>query len=94
MNSRQPAAVDVERLAKALCGDNQDPALLGQARLIAEGDLVLRAVRAQKLAVVERLRDPNAAPVASGGNSMAWATARVEEGKVAQEEIDRRIPVS
>ena len=92
MNSRQPAAVDVERLAKALCGDNQDPALLGQARLIAEGDLVLRAVRAQKLAVVERLRDPNAAPVASGGNSMAWATARVEEGKVAQEEIDRRIP--
>ncbi len=23
---------------------------------------------------------------------MAWATARVEEGKLAQEEIDRRIP--
>lgn len=92
MNCRQAAAADVERLAKVLCGDHQNPSLLAQARLIAEGDLVLRVIRAHKLAVVERLCDPNAAPLASGDNSMAWATARVEEGKLAQEEIDRRIP--
>ena len=58
-NYRQPAAAaDIEHLAKTICGDEQDTALLAQARVIAENELVLRAVRAQKLAVVERLGEP------------------------------------
>lgn len=91
--SRQPAGTaDVERLAEALCGNQQDPVLLAKARRIAEAELVLQATRAHKLAVIERLRDPNAHPFAAGDNRMALAQARSEQGKQAQEEIERRLP--
>jgi hypothetical protein len=56
----QPAAsADIERLAAAFCDDQNDPALLAQARIIAENDLVLRTIREHKLNIIERLRDPN-----------------------------------
>src|SRR5579864_8495357 len=50
-------ALDIERFAHALCGDDKDRALLAQARIVAENELVLRAISAQQLAVVERVRD-------------------------------------
>jgi len=46
---------EIARLAKAICGDNSDPALLAQARVIAQNEMVLRAIREQQTAVVERL---------------------------------------
>ena len=55
---RQPApSAEVERLAKAFCGHGENPDLLAQARIIAANALVLHAIGAQKIAVVERLRD-------------------------------------
>ena len=55
--NRQPApSAESEQLAKAFCGTSENCELLAQARTIAANALVLRAIAAQKLAVVERLR--------------------------------------
>jgi hypothetical protein len=43
---------EIARLAKALCGDDSDPALLAQAQVIAQNAMVLRAIREQQTAVV------------------------------------------
>jgi hypothetical protein len=56
MNCRYPAGcAEVEQLASATCGDEQDAALLVQARIVAENELLLRAIRLQKLASIERV---------------------------------------
>lgn len=57
---------DVERLAKSLCGNDHDPALFAQALVVANNELLLRAISAQQLAVVERLRVPSARALAQG----------------------------
>src|SRR6478609_6103531 len=55
---RQPIeTADLERLAKALCRNDDDPTLYKQAVVIASHELVLRAISAQQIAVVERLRE-------------------------------------
>jgi hypothetical protein len=48
-------SVEVEELAEALCEDQQDPALLVQARIIAQNDLLRRAMQQYKLSLLERL---------------------------------------
>jgi hypothetical protein len=55
LEQRLPAASpEVEELAKVLCGDEQNPVLLVQARIIAENELLRRAIRQQKLQAVEQ----------------------------------------
>jgi hypothetical protein len=55
LERRHPAASpEIEHLAQALCGDAQ-PALLAQARIIAENLLMQRAIRLQKLRTIEAL---------------------------------------
>ncbi len=74
---------DLARLAKALCGNDEDPALYKQAAVIASHELVLRAISAQQIAAVERLRDPSAVALAKGDNSLQLAKARSVKGKLA-----------
>ncbi len=47
-------SAEVENFAKALCADQQDPALLVQGRIIAENHLLRRAIRHRKLSLIER----------------------------------------
>lgn len=92
-SARQPAAsADIERLVEALCDDDNDPALLAQARIVAENELVLRAVREQKLHIIERLREPSAVPSAASDNAVVQAEARLQEAKLAQKSIDVLVP--
>jgi hypothetical protein len=57
---RQNAGLEeVESFAKALCADQQDPALLVQARIIAENHLLRRAIRQRKLALMKRQMTPS-----------------------------------
>jgi hypothetical protein len=49
------ASPAIEQLAKALSGDAQDPALLAQARIIAENDLMGTAIRLEKIRTIEML---------------------------------------
>jgi hypothetical protein len=56
LERRHPAASpEIEHLAQAFCGDAQNPALLAQARIIAENELMQRAIRLQKLRTIEAL---------------------------------------
>lgn len=55
LERRRPAASpEIEQLAKALCGDDQDPALLAQGRIIAENQLIWGAIRLQKVRAIEQ----------------------------------------
>jgi hypothetical protein len=84
VRSRQPIETsDLERLAKALCRNDDDPALHKQAVVIASHELALRAISAQQIAVVERLRDPSAIALAKGDNSLELAKARSLKAELA-----------
>jgi hypothetical protein len=72
---------DIERMAKALCNGDANPLLLEQALVIAENELVLRSVRAEGVAVIERLRDVTATPLSKRDNSLARAKARFRGAK-------------
>jgi hypothetical protein len=52
-------SAEVENFAQALCADQQDPALLVQARIIAETHLLRRAIRQRKLALIGRQMTPS-----------------------------------
>ena len=84
-------AADLEEFARALCGGDDDPALLAQATIIAKNELTLRAISAQQLAVVERCREPTAVALAKGDNSLALAKARASKAEQAHAELQALI---
>jgi len=90
---RQPApSAEIERLAQAICGHNGNATLLEQARFVAANEFVLRAVNAQKIAAVERLRDPTAIALAKGDNSLELADGRFIRAWLAHREIEGLVP--
>jgi hypothetical protein len=48
------ASAELEALARAMCGENQDPALIAQARIIAENNLIRQAIRLEKFKILEQ----------------------------------------
>src|SRR6185437_4386802 len=55
-------ATDIGKIARKMCGDDQDPLLYEQALVMAECDILLSRVRAHSAALIERLNDPNSFP--------------------------------
>ena len=78
----------VERLARAICGDENDKRLFEAAVAVAENCLVRRAIKEQQVAVIERLRDKTAIALAKGDNSFSLGKARFLE-IVARQQGDR-----
>jgi hypothetical protein len=79
---------DVTLLARALCGKSvDDPALFRQAVIIAETDLVIRAINKHQLAMVERLRDPSVRPLSEPDNTLQLMKARVRREESARKAI-------
>jgi hypothetical protein len=76
-----------ERFAKALCDDDNDPALFEQGLVIAKEEFVLRAVNAQQIVAIERLRDPSTVALAKRDNSLKLAKARGRESEKAYKEL-------
>src|SRR5262245_13284020 len=76
-------------MANAICAGDANPLLLEQALVIAEGEMVLRCVRAQRIAVIERLRDSKAMPLAKGDICVDLVNARLAEMGLASAESDR-----
>jgi Xaa-Pro aminopeptidase len=72
---------DIERMAKAFCSGDTSPLLFEHALVIAENEIVLRCVRVERVAVIERLRDVTAKPL-SRDNSLARAKARFRGAKL------------
>src|SRR5262249_41055791 len=80
---------ETEQMAKVLCGADDNPLLLEQALIIAENELLLRCIRVERIAAIERLRDSAQIPLAKGDNSLALAEARSAEARLASAEIDK-----
>jgi hypothetical protein len=78
-------APDIERMAKTICANDQNPLLFEQALMIAENETVLLCVRAERVAVIERLRDGTASPLARKDDSLARAKARFRLAKLGYE---------
>lgn len=76
-------------IAKAICGDGDDPALFEQALRLAESRFILRCVRYERVFAIERLRDRRAVPLAKGDNGLKLGKARFHEMKLAWAEIER-----
>jgi hypothetical protein len=79
----------IAHFANAICGDDSDPALLAQAEVIAQNEMVLRVIREQQIALVERLRDPTAIALTKRNNSLKLAKARSLQARAAAKEITR-----
>jgi hypothetical protein len=79
---------DIDLMARAMCGDDIDPLLFEQAQVIAESELLQRCVRAERIAVIERLRDVTAVPLAIRDDSMSRAKARLLQMELAAAELD------
>jgi hypothetical protein len=72
---------DIERMARAICDGDSNPLLFEQALVIAENEIVLRCVRVERIAVIERLRDVTAKPLSKRDNSLARAKAKFRKAK-------------
>ena len=93
LTHRQPApSAEVVEFARALCGDDQDPTLFAQAVKVAQAKLELRTIRAQKVAVIERLRERHAAPFGKGDPTNKELKARILESRQAETKIRVRLP--
>jgi hypothetical protein len=78
---------EIERMATALCNGDSNPLLFEQALVIAENELVLRCVRAEGVAVIQRLRDVTAQPLTRRDNSLARAKARFRLVKIKYKQL-------
>jgi hypothetical protein len=91
-NCRQADSVELENLAKIYGGGYDSPQILAQARIVAQNDLVLRAVRKQKRNVLEQLSDPCVFPLTKTDKGLALAKKRFRDGKKAEKELDALLP--
>jgi hypothetical protein len=78
---------EINRIACALCNGDQNPLAFEQAVIIAENQIILRCVWAERIAVIERLRDQSITPLRSE-TSIRRAEARFRQAKL---EYERRI---
>ena len=83
---------EIEQLARAICGDDEDPALFAQGISIAENELALRAIRERQVECVERLREITAEPFAVGDNGIELSKAIFQRALLAREQILRLVP--
>jgi hypothetical protein len=73
-NAEDPAiAGQIKPLVDAICHGDDDPLLREQAVAIAESQLWLSCIGHEKLAALERLRDPDASSLAGRNSRLAWA---------------------
>jgi len=92
MHDQSIPSGEVACFAKALCGDDSDPALLAHAKVIAQNEMVLRAIREQQIAVIERLREPTEVALTKRDNRLKLAKARSKQTRRSVKEIARRLP--
>ena len=75
----------IERLARAYCAGEDDPLLLEQARIIAEGDMILMCVRAKRVTLFERIRRGDSSSIKSSTERARHKTRAVNRMRQALE---------
>jgi hypothetical protein len=82
---------EIEQMVNAICGDDRNPLLLDQARVIAESELVLQRVSLQRVAVIERLYDPWTTSLSKGDKRLALGKIRSQQARIAYEEFSQLV---
>ena len=78
-NPNDPAiSGQVKQLVDAICQGDDDPLLREQAVVIAENQLWLSRIGAEKVAALERLRDPDASSLAGRNSRQALAKTKLK----------------
>jgi hypothetical protein len=85
----QKLLANIETLAGSICGDDKRPESFERAVEIAESEALLQLVNCERVAVVERLRDPEAIALTNGDNSLKLAQAKSEDMKQAFKEYNK-----
>jgi hypothetical protein len=78
---------EIGRMASAYCEGDTDPLLFEQALIIAESDIILICLGGERLAAIERMRDPDAIPFSDSKASLARARARFAQAKRAYAQL-------
>ena len=92
-SGKDPAlAGQIKPMVDAICAGDDDPLLRQQAVLIAENELWLSRVRAKKVALIERLRDPTAFAL-SNDTRLARGRARLRLVDIAAPQLDKIQPL-
>ena len=76
----------IEQMVDAICAGDDDPLLRQHAGMIAENQIWLSCVRAEKVALIERLRDPTAYALANH-TSIAQAKLRMRLFDIAVSQL-------
>jgi hypothetical protein len=74
---------EIEPIARAICNGATNPLLFEQALIIAESGFVRCCVQAERIALIERLRDPTETALATGDLGFDRARARFAQAKLA-----------
>ena len=69
-------------MAEAICNGDTNPLVFEQAVIIAENEVILRSVRAEGIALIERLRDISAKPLSRKHNTILRAKMRFRTAKL------------
>jgi hypothetical protein len=91
-NGNAIASDDVDFLASMICGDDDKPELWASAQVIARNELVLRAIREQQIALIERVRDPATIALAKRHNMVKLAKQRWAQSDAAHNKIEVLLP--
>lgn len=78
---------EIEAVATAICDGATDPLLLEQALIIAENGFVRGCVEAERIATIERHRDPTVTALATGDLGFARANATLARAKLVYETL-------
>jgi hypothetical protein len=78
---------EIGRIAMAYCEGDTDPLLFEQALIIGESDVILSCLVGERLAAIERMRDPDAIPFSDSNASLARARARFAQAKRAYAQL-------
>jgi len=91
-NGTTIAADDVDFLAAMICDQDDNSELWASAQAIARNELVLRAIREQQIAVIERLRDPAIIALAKRDNTTQLLKQRRAKRRAACKQIKILLP--
>jgi hypothetical protein len=85
-------AEEIEEIAKRICGEDGNTELHEAALMIAESDFLLRSVRAERVAVIERVRNVRSTALTRGDKRLALGKARARDAELAYEELVEKYP--
>jgi hypothetical protein len=77
---------NIEHLAQAICGPDDDLLLFGAAVAIAENHFLRHTIKEQQIALIERVRDAAPIALANGGNRLSLGRTKLLETRLMKKQ--------